>query len=64
MSNPLELDMQKLLVFKMPKAESVQIYDKIDDDQEIYDIRDSQYFKQKRHLGGFLGEKKMKELKK
>ena len=43
--DPFYFDKSKLLVFKLPKAESAEIYDHIDGNKPIFDIRDSKYFK-------------------
>ena len=64
LEDPLAFDMEKILVFKMPKCTSKVMYDKIDKDNPVTDFKETEYYKQKRHLGGFMSPEGMKGLKK
>ena len=64
LKDPLAFDMSKVLVFKMPKVTSKVFYDKIDQVNPEVAFKDSEYYRQKHHLGGLLGKKGLKQLQK
>lgn len=55
--------MEKILVFNMPKIKSIQMYDEIDSANPDVKFKDSEYYKQKRHLNGMIGSQGLKSLK-
>ena len=62
MDDPLAFDMSKVLVFKMPKVTSIAMYNKVDRENPAVDFKDSRYYREKHHLGGFMDGKNKKEL--
>ena len=64
LDDPLEFDMSKILVFKMPEIKSIKMYNKIDEDNPHVAFKDSKYFKEAHYLGGLMDKKKLKQLDK
>ena len=56
--------MSKVLVFKMPKVTSIAMYNKVDRTNPAVQFKDSKYYREKHHLGGFLDRKHKRDLQK
>lgn len=57
-----QVDYRKVMKFSLPKAE-ISFYDKSDAENPYVSFEKSNYFKKKKHLGGFLSSIEMKKLK-
>ena len=57
-----QVDYRKVMKFSLPKA-NISFYDKSDAANPYVSFKDSQYFKKKKHLGGFLSKSELEKLK-
>lgn len=64
LEDPLAFDASKVLVFKMPQVTSKQMYNKVDRDDPSVTFKNSKYYREKHHLGGFMDRKGLKDLNK
>lgn len=60
----MAFDPSKVLVFKMPPITSKQMYNKADRDDPSVNFKDSNYYREKHHLGGFMDKKGLRVLNK
>ena len=62
-ADPLELDVSKVLTFKMPTIKSMKFTHECDKKNPYIDFKDSQYYQQKHHLDYYkTSEKRLKGL--
>ena len=64
LEDPLQFDMSKILVFKMPEIVSIKMYDEVDEAAPDVPFKDSKYFKDAHYLRGFMDKKGLKKLEK
>lgn len=64
LEDPLQFDMSKILVFKMPEIKSVKMYDEIDKDNPDVPFFKTKYFRKGHYLAGLMDKKKLKQLDK
>ena len=63
LEDPLAFDMSKVLVFKMPTITSKKMYDHVDSENPNISFKESVYYQEKRHLGGMMSQKSLRQLK-